>query len=107
MMRVVWTILACAAALVGTTMQAVGALRELSRRPEAGAAVALFDFRSELRRAWWRPRQYRAHRDALRSLERESPNEAKAFRRLRTELWAWSLLGTAACLALIAAVLGQ
>lgn len=107
-MLVVLTLLACLFAALGTAMQAFAALRERSRLdPEIRSALALHDLKTIDRPRWWHRARRREHRQALTDLARESPAEVAAYRRVREELWAWSLLCTAATLALFGAAFSQ
>lgn len=95
-----FTGLALAAALLATVAQAVMAMRAWQEGdPLAPSAVTAMDMKREVTR--WRPVRRWRHRKVVRRVLRESPGEARAYRRLAWTLWSWSLLAAASALALI------
>ena len=79
-------------ALVGTVVQAYQSLRSLRvMDPEAHAAFnTVDDMRLEV--PWWRPVRRRSHRSIVNELMKDSPEEARLYRRIRAQLVGWYLL---------------
>ena len=96
---------ALVAALLGTVVQAILALRTLrAQEPLARSAIAIYDLKREVQ--WWHPIRRLRHRRALRRALQESPVEASAYRRVWWALISWSALATGALMALVGQVTG-
>ena len=99
-----WNAVAALFALLGTGMQAFGALRELSDRdPDFRSAVAVLELQ-DARPPLWRPLRRREHARVLGALLKESPAEAAAYRRVELALVGWSAMCVASTIALIGAI---
>ena len=99
--------IAAAFALVGTAIQAFSSLKQLREADPEGqrAFVAVDGLSTEFRASrhplrWWR------RRNEMRELLLESPEEARLYRRVQMQIWAWVLLMVAAGFALTAETLG-
>jgi hypothetical protein len=93
-------------ALGGTAIQAVQSLRQLKEvDPEAHRAfVAVDDLKIEYSLAQ-HPVRWIQRRREMAELLRESPAEARLYKRVRLQLAAWLLLFVASVLAVVAAFL--
>ena len=97
-----WSVVVAVFALLGTTMQALAALRDLAaREPEIVSALAIDGLKREVPR--WRLVAWSRHQRIIKALMAESKAEAAAYHRLWVALWSWSLLGTSAAMATVAA----
>lgn len=99
--------IAAAFALVGTAIQAFSSLKQLREADPEGhrAFVAVDGLSTEFRASrhplrWWR------RRNEMRELLLESPEEARLYKRVQMQIWAWVLLMVAAGFALTAETLG-
>lgn len=94
-------------ALVGTGIQGVQSLRQLKEVDPDGhrAFVAIDDLKIEYRLTR-HPVRWNQRRREMAQLLRESPVEAKLYKRVRLQLAAWGLLFLASALAVIAALAG-
>ena len=93
--------------LGGTAIQAIQSLRQLKELdPEAHRAfVAVDDLKIEYSLARDPARWYQ-RRHQMAQLLRESPVEARLYKRVQLQLLAWLLLFLASVLAVVAAFLG-
>lgn len=94
-------------ALGGTSIQAIQSLRQLKEvDPEAHRAfVAVDDLKIEYSLTRDPVRWYQRRRQ-MAQLLRESPAEAKLYKRVQLQLLAWVLLFFASALAVVAAFFG-
>ncbi|WP_123370857.1 hypothetical protein [Cellulomonas sp. PhB150] len=101
-----WAGVSAVMMLVGTIIQARASLRELGERdPLVRSATFTSDLRADI--PWWRPRKRAAHQKLVRELLRESPDESAAYRRTLSAIRGWSILATAALVALVGIVIGE
>ena len=99
--------IAAAFALVGTAMQAFSSLKQLREvDPEGHRAFVAVDGLSTEFRASRHPLRWWRRRNEMRGLLVESPEEARLYRRVRLQIWAWVFLMVASGLALAAETLG-
>jgi hypothetical protein len=92
--------------LVGTAAQALLSLRALSEQDASfRSALAIYDLKREVH--WWHPVRFVSHRREVRRALSGSPDEAAAYKRLRTALVSWALLATGALMALIGVATGR
>mgnify|MGYP000857349893 CR=1 FL=1 len=94
-------------ALAGTGIQAIQSLRHLKEVDPEGhrAFVVIDDLKIEYPLSRHPVRWYRRRRE-MAQLLRESPAEAKLYKRVRLQLAGWGLLVLASVLAVIAALAG-
>ena len=86
----VWTVIALLCLAVGTTMQALLAMRELAEDTRVRGAFAVDDFWQEF--PWWRPMKQRRQRSIVKKLLEESPQEKAAYRRMKNSVNAWATM---------------
>lgn len=100
-----WALVSAVFVSAGTGLQAVTALRDLrAKRETLLAGLAVQDLHEEF--AWWRNPIKRVRQEWLiRTLKRESPDEAAAYLHLRQVLWGWSLMLTGSVAALVSLAL--
>ncbi len=93
-------------AMIGTGIQAVQSLRQLKEVDPEGqrAFVAIDDLKVEYPFARHPVRWYERRRE-MAQLLKESPHEAKLYKRVRLQLAGWGLLVLASALAVVAAFL--
>ena len=89
----------------GTGFQAVTAFRDLrAKRETLLAGLAVRELHEEF--SWWRSPIKRVRQEWLiRTLKRESPDEAVAYQHLRQVLWGWSLMLTGSLTAVVGLVI--
>lgn len=100
-------VIAALFALLGTTSQAVVGLKQLKEADPEGhrAFVAVDDLSTEFA-ALRHPVKWSGRRREMKQLLAESPEEARLYRRVLTQIWGWVLLAVASMFALIAALVG-
>lgn len=100
-------IIAATFALLGTAIQAFASLKQLKEVDPDGhrAFIAVDDLSTEFHAVLHPVRGLRRHKE-VRQLLRESPEEARLYRRVKFQIWAWVLLSVASAFALLTAALG-
>lgn len=94
-------------ALLGTAIQAFVSLKQLGEvDPEGHGAYVAVDKLSTEFNAVRHPVKWSRRRGEVRQLLAESPEEARLYRRVQTQIGGWALLTVASGFALAAALFG-